>query len=103
MIACAAIQRLERYGSLGLKRHSVEDFVSTSLKDARRANIYALTLLSTWREAVQAVRGGDADSISDTSKAPARYTEALVYAVSLRWLSPRSTCSKSTPTSRLRL
>nr|CAJ2467716.1 unnamed protein product [Leishmania braziliensis] len=82
MIACAAIQRLERYGSLGLKRHSVEDFVSTSLKDARRANIYALTLLSTWREAVQAVRGGDADSISDTSKAPARYTEALVYAVS---------------------
>ncbi|CAJ1005982.1 hypothetical protein Q4I28_001299 [Leishmania naiffi] len=82
MIACAALQRLERYGSLGLKRHSVEDFVSTSLKDARRANIYALTLLSTWKEAVQAVRGGDADNSSDTSKAPARYTEALVYAVS---------------------
>ncbi|TPP49110.1 hypothetical protein CGC21_0415 [Leishmania donovani] len=82
MIACAALQRLERYGSLGLKRHSTEDFVSASLKDARRANIYALTLLSTWKEALQAVRGGDANGVADVSKAPARYTDALVYAVS---------------------
>ncbi|KAG5486449.1 hypothetical protein LSCM4_07380 [Leishmania orientalis] len=82
MISCAAIQRLERYGSLGLKRHSTEDFVSTSLKDARRANIYALTLLSTWKEAVQAVRGGGADGAADASKEPARHTDALVYAVS---------------------
>ncbi|KAG5485103.1 hypothetical protein CUR178_08074 [Leishmania enriettii] len=82
MISCAAIQRLERYGSLGLKRHSTEDFVSTSLKDARRANIYALTLLSTWKEAVQAVRGWGADGAADASKEPARYTDALVYAVS---------------------
>ncbi|KAG5511299.1 hypothetical protein GH5_07547 [Leishmania sp. Ghana 2012 LV757] len=82
MISCAAIQRLERYGSLGLKRHSTEDFVSTSLKDARRANVYALTLLSTWKEAVQAVRGGSADGAADASKEPARYTDALVYAVS---------------------
>ncbi|CAG9569342.1 conserved hypothetical protein [Leishmania major strain Friedlin] len=82
MIACAALQRLERYGSLGLKRHSTEDFVSTSLKDPRRANIYALTLLSTWKEALQAVRGDDANGVADVSKAPARYTDALVYAVS---------------------
>ncbi|GET86172.1 hypothetical protein, conserved [Leishmania tarentolae] len=81
MISCAALQRLERYGSLGLKRHSTEDFVSTSLKDARRANIYALTLLSTWREALQAVRGGDPNG-ADASAAPARYTDALVYAIS---------------------
>ncbi|CBZ24078.1 conserved hypothetical protein [Leishmania mexicana MHOM/GT/2001/U1103] len=82
MIACAALQRLERYGSLGLKRHSTEDFVSTSLKDARRANIYALTLLSTWKEALQAVRGGDVKGVEDVSNAPVRYTDALVYAVS---------------------
>ncbi|KAG5485772.1 hypothetical protein LSCM1_07184 [Leishmania martiniquensis] len=82
MISCAAIQRLERYGSLGLKRHSTEDFVSTSLKDARRANIYALTLLSSWKEAVHAVRGGGADAVADASKEPARYTESLIYAAS---------------------
>ncbi|KAG5510796.1 hypothetical protein JKF63_07868 [Porcisia hertigi] len=85
MISCAAIQRLERYGSLGLKRHSTEDFVLTSLKDVRRVNIYALTLLDTWREVVHAVRGSgndNCDGNAEGSQKPARYTDALVYAVS---------------------
>ncbi|KPA74735.1 hypothetical protein ABB37_09038 [Leptomonas pyrrhocoris] len=112
MISCAAIQKLERYGYLGLKRHSTEDFVATSIKDTKRVNVYALTLLETWKQAVQAVRGhGGISSISDndasdgvkraglnascgdedaqrgwngctTTAAPARFTDALVYAMS---------------------
>ncbi|KPI90632.1 hypothetical protein ABL78_0228 [Leptomonas seymouri] len=104
MISCAAIQKLERYGYLGLKRHSTEDFVATSIKDTKRSNVYALTLLETWKEAVQAVHGhsGSSDvasspggggsrsddrshlSLNDSAlmAAPARFTDALVYAMS---------------------
>lgn len=101
MISCAAIQKLERYGDLGLKRHSTEDFVLTSVKDAKRSSVYALTQLATWKEAVEAVRGhavaattttaaassltADASLVlrEDTLRAtPARFTDALVYAMS---------------------
>ncbi|KAK7201864.1 hypothetical protein NESM_000253800 [Novymonas esmeraldas] len=93
MISCAAIQRLERYGALGLKRHSTEDFITTSLKDARRANIYALTLQETWREAAQALRGGGIDvhatntttaatAAATATATAAQFTDALVYAAS---------------------
>lgn len=99
MLSCAAIQKLERYGYLGLKRHSTEDFVATSIKDPKRANVYALTLLDMWKEAVRAVRGDAgrhegsnvADGVTQAPQlheentrtaAPARFTDALVYAMS---------------------
>ncbi|ESL09551.1 hypothetical protein TRSC58_02726 [Trypanosoma rangeli SC58] len=55
MISCAAIQKLERYGQLGQKRRSVEDFVQSSLKDPRRGNVYALTHVPTWRSCLAAL------------------------------------------------
>lgn len=55
MISCAAIQKLERYAHLGLKRHSIDDFVMTSLKDPKRMNVYAFTHEETWREAKEAI------------------------------------------------
>lgn len=55
MISCAAIQKLERYAHLALKRHSLDDFVLSSLKDPKRATVYALTHLDTWREAKEAI------------------------------------------------
>lgn len=58
MLSGAAIQKLERYAQLGLKRHGADDFVWASLKDPKRSNIYALTHLPTWQEALQEVSGG---------------------------------------------
>ncbi|RNF02752.1 hypothetical protein TraAM80_06267 [Trypanosoma rangeli] len=55
MISCAAIQKLERYGQLGQKRRSVEDFVQSSLKDPKRGNVYALTHVPTWRSCLAAL------------------------------------------------
>ncbi|RNF27442.1 uncharacterized protein Tco025E_00304 [Trypanosoma conorhini] len=55
MISCAAIQKLERYGQLGQKRRSVEDFLQSSLKDPKRGNVYALTHMPTWRTCLAAL------------------------------------------------
>ncbi|KAG8348015.1 hypothetical protein TRVL_01153 [Trypanosoma vivax] len=55
MLSCAAIQKLERYGQLAQKRRSVDDFVSSSLKDSRRGNVYALTHLPTWESCLSSL------------------------------------------------
>ncbi|RNC61506.1 hypothetical protein TcCL_ESM00789, partial [Trypanosoma cruzi] len=59
MISCAAIQKLERYGQLGQKRRSVDDFVQSSLKDPKRGNVYALTHMPTWRNCLAALTPDD--------------------------------------------
>ncbi|KAF8278460.1 hypothetical protein TcBrA4_0113570 [Trypanosoma cruzi] len=59
MISCAAIQKLERYGQLGQKRRSVDDFVQSSLKDPKRGNVYALTHMPTWRSCLAALTPDD--------------------------------------------
>lgn len=55
MISCAAIQKLERYATLALKRHSLDDFVLSSIKDPKRTTVYALTHEETWKEAKAAI------------------------------------------------
>ncbi|EKF27337.1 hypothetical protein MOQ_008942 [Trypanosoma cruzi marinkellei] len=63
MISCAAIQKLERYGQLGQKRRSVDDFVQSSLKDPKRGNVYALTHIPTWRSCLAALTPDDMQKV----------------------------------------
>lgn len=85
MLACAAIQKLERYGLLGIKRHSPEDFVISSLKDERRTSVYALTHEATWEECRDALDASSPATATALPWSPARgahFTEALLYAMS---------------------
>ncbi|CCW68509.1 unnamed protein product [Phytomonas sp. Hart1] len=106
MLSCTAIQKLERYGQLALKRNSVENFVLSSLSDPKRANVYALTHVETWKECLHAlspkrpsthleeknfVNEKDKDEENGevleeekfiSSSSPVLITDSLVYAIS---------------------
>lgn len=82
MLSCAAIQKLERYGHLGLKRNSVEDFVASSLKDVKRTNIYSLTHAQTWQECLNAIHASSGSGNTGEGSAPVMISDALIYAVS---------------------
>lgn len=53
MLSCAAVQKLERYGQLAQKRKTASDFVNSSLRDAKRSNIHALTHIPTWQACLE--------------------------------------------------
>eukprot|EP00796_Vickermania_ingenoplastis_P011365 gene11365-7871_t len=77
MLSCAAIQKLERYAQFGLKRHSLDDFLLTSIKDPKRSNIYALTHEPTWLEAYGAIT-----TASTSAGGVVRISENFIFAVS---------------------
>jgi hypothetical protein len=53
MLANSAIQKLERYGQLGLKRENVIKFVESSFKDEKMSNAFALTRAQSWQDAAK--------------------------------------------------
>jgi hypothetical protein len=72
MIASAAVQKLERYGHLGLKRSTLEQFVNFSLRDEKQSNVFALTNITSWKECEAFLRSSQAAFVS----------EMLLYAMS---------------------
>lgn len=91
MLSCAAIQKLERYGELGHKRGTIEDFVFASLSDVRRTNVYALTHLGTWQQCLDAIAPPAASDDAATTltevgstaySAPVLVSDSLIHAMS---------------------
>lgn len=71
MLANSAIQKLERYGQLGLKRQDVIKFVESSFKDEKMSNAYALTRAQTWQDAAKGLsRAGQDEEGNDIAYDP---------------------------------
>ncbi|CAD2217047.1 hypothetical protein ADEAN_000452500 [Angomonas deanei] len=84
MISCSAIQKLERYGLLGLKKKNTREYIQFSLNDEKRSNIYALTNLPTWEEALEAIARThqQVSTGQQEGMAAATTSDSLLYAMS---------------------
>ena len=78
MIANSAVQKLERYGNLGLKRSTLDQFVSFSIRDEKQSNVFALTHVPSWKECEAFFRASPTAFVSEMLLYAMSFAVALV-------------------------